>query len=213
MQPLGTLTGGTYSSAKAINDSGIIVGESGTVIGGNTFTHAFVCLNGSGSMHDLGTLGGSASSASAINSAGEIVGYSTDSNDVSCAFLYNRSTMLNLNNFIPAGSGWTNLASGDAINDAGQIAGSGFLTNGQYHAYLLTPVVFSLEFLSPRVTNRLFQVTIQGGPGQQFAILASTDLTNWASVSTNTLTATSTNWTDPTPVSGASRYYRAWLLQ
>jgi probable HAF family extracellular repeat protein len=136
MKNLGTL-GGAYSSAKGINDSGVIVGEAETVIGGVSNLHAFIYQNAT--MSDLGTLGGPASSASAINSSGQVVGYATDANDVSCAFLYNGSAMLNLNNHIPPGSGWTNLTSADAINDAGQIAGSGFLADGRFHAYLLTP--------------------------------------------------------------------------
>ncbi len=136
MKDLGTL-GGTYSSANGINDSSVIVGESETVIGGVSNLHAFIYQNGV--MSDLGTLGGSASSASAVNSSGQIVGYATDASDVSCAFLYIGSTMLRLIDHIPAASGWTNLTSADAINDAGQIAGTGFLANGSFHAYLLTP--------------------------------------------------------------------------
>ena len=138
MSDLGTL-GGDYSSAKGINDSGVIVGEADTVIGGTTYTHAFIYRNGT--MSDLGTLGGSASSASAINTSGQVVGYATDTNELSNAFLYDGSKMINLNDFIPAGSGWTNLSSADAINDAGQIAGSGYLADGSYHAYLLTPAL------------------------------------------------------------------------
>jgi len=45
--------------------------------------------------------------------------------------------MQDLNNMIPAGTGWV-LQAGAAINDAGQIAGSGTL-NGKSHAFLLTP--------------------------------------------------------------------------
>jgi probable HAF family extracellular repeat protein len=137
MQDLKTLPGGTYSSAKAINDSGVIVGESDTLVGANVYTHAFVWRNGS--MTDLQTLGGATSSASGINSAGQIVGYATDANEVSCAFLYSGSTMVNLNNFIPTASGWTNLASAEAINDVGQIVGYGYLADGSFHAYLLSP--------------------------------------------------------------------------
>jgi len=138
MSDLGTL-GGTYSSAKGISDSGVIVGEADTLIGGVAYTHAFIYRNGT--MSDLGTLGGSASGASAINTAGQVVGYATDTNGVSNAFLYDGSRMINLNDFIPYGSGWTNLTSADAINDSGQIAGSGYLADGAYHAYLLTPAL------------------------------------------------------------------------
>jgi probable HAF family extracellular repeat protein len=91
-------------------------------------------------MTDLGTLGGVTSSASAVNSAGQVVGYSTDPNEVSFAFLYDAGKMLNLNDYLPPGCVFTNLASADAISDSGQIAGSGYLADGSYHAYLMTPI-------------------------------------------------------------------------
>jgi probable HAF family extracellular repeat protein len=136
MKDLGTL-GGAYSSAKGINDSATIVGESDEVISGVTYLRGFIYRNGS--MTGLGTLGGNTSSASAINNSGMVVGYATDTNEVSCAFLYDGSNMINLLSRIPPGSPWTNLTSADVINDAGQIAGSGYLSDGSYHAYLLTP--------------------------------------------------------------------------
>jgi probable HAF family extracellular repeat protein len=151
---LGTL-GGDYSSAKGINDSGVIIGESDIVISGSTYTHAFIYRNGT--ISDLGTLGGSASSASAINTAGLVVGYATDTNEVSNAFLYDGSKMINLNDFIPPGSGWTNLSSADAINDAGQIAGSGFLADGSYHAYLLTMAAPLTVSITNPIANTSFE--------------------------------------------------------
>ena len=45
--------------------------------------------------------------------------------------------MLDLNNLIPANSGWL-LQQATAINDQGQIVGYGTL-NGQSEAFLLTP--------------------------------------------------------------------------
>jgi probable HAF family extracellular repeat protein len=45
--------------------------------------------------------------------------------------------MQDLNNLIPANSGWT-LEFAFAINDSGQITGRGSI-NGQDHAFLLTP--------------------------------------------------------------------------
>jgi probable HAF family extracellular repeat protein len=211
MRDLGTL-GGNYSSAHAINDSGTIVGESETVIGGATYLRAFISRNGT--MSDLGTLGGNTSSASAINSAGIVVGYATDASEVSWAFLYNGSTMVNLSTLIPPDSGWTNLASADAINDAGQIAGSGFRDNGQYHAYLLTPSAAAITLWAPQMLpNGQFQLTVQGTPGQRFALLCSSNLVNWVSRLTNTLTSTSTNFVDTTAPAAGQRYYRAQLLQ
>lgn len=136
MRDLGTL-GGAYSSAQGINDSGVIVGESETLIGGVTYLRGFICSNGV--MNALGTFGGSSSSASAINSSGLVVGYATDTNEVAHAFLYDGNNMVDLNTLLPPGTGWTNLSSADAINDAGEIAGSGYLSDGSYYAYLLKP--------------------------------------------------------------------------
>src|SRR5579864_567172 len=72
MRDLGTLPGGDYSSAFAINDSGIVVGTSNT----STSTHAFSWTLTHG-LSDLGTLpGANASSALAINNQGQMVGRS-----------------------------------------------------------------------------------------------------------------------------------------
>ncbi|HKD82717.1 MAG TPA: HAF repeat-containing protein [Candidatus Angelobacter sp.] len=70
IRDLGTLGGGDYSAAFAINDSGVVVGTSNTA----DTTHAFSWTM-SGGLHDLGTLAGTdASSATAINNQGQIVG-------------------------------------------------------------------------------------------------------------------------------------------
>lgn len=72
IRDLGTLPGGDYSSAFAINDSGVVVGTSNT----STTTHAFSWTLTQG-LGDLGTLpGANASSALAINNPGQIVGSS-----------------------------------------------------------------------------------------------------------------------------------------
>ena len=210
MTDLGTLGGG-YSSASGINDSGAIVGETEEVVtAGVTNLRAFVCR--SGVLKDLGTLGGVTSSASAVNSAGQIVGYATDANEVANAFLYDGSNMVNLINFIPPNSGWTNLTSADAINDQGQIAGTGFLADGEYHAFLLSPVSGFILLSSPILSDGKFSFTVQGLSGQRFAIQASTNLPNWWSLSTNTLTGTSTNFTDSGAADHPVRVYRAQLL-
>src|ERR1043166_351836 len=171
---------------------------------------AVVCS--SGALKDLGTLGGVTSSASAINSAGQIVGYATDANEVANAFLYDGSNMVNLINFIPPNSGWTNLTSAYAINDQGQIAGTGFLADGEYHAFLLSPVSGFILLSSPIFSDGKFSFTVQGLSGQRFAIQASTNLPNWWSLSTNTLTGTSTNFTDSGAADQPVRLYRAQLL-
>ena len=72
MRDLGTLPGGDYSAAFAINDSGVVAGTSNT----STSIHAFSWTAFQG-LRDLGTLpNADASSASAINNAGQIAGSS-----------------------------------------------------------------------------------------------------------------------------------------
>jgi probable HAF family extracellular repeat protein len=93
-------------------------------------------------MQDLGTLGGNnlnSSEGHDINASGQVTGESF-SLDIGSdhAFLWDGMNMLDLNDLIPPGSGWT-LSQGNAINDAGQITGSGFIGN-QTHAFLLTPM-------------------------------------------------------------------------
>ena len=72
MRDLGTLPGGDYSAAFALNDSGVVAGTSNT----STSIHAFSWTASQG-LRDLGTLpNANASSASAINNAGQVAGSS-----------------------------------------------------------------------------------------------------------------------------------------
>jgi probable HAF family extracellular repeat protein len=77
-----------------------------------------------------------------------VVGSSNTSGDAaSHAFLYSGSKMYDLNDLIPAGSGWE-LIEAAGINDAGQIAGVGS-HNGNSRAFLLTPALT----VSPRIID------------------------------------------------------------
>ncbi len=131
MHDLGTLGGG-LSDARAINNSGQIVGSSQLPDG--TF-HAFLYND---TMHDLGALGGNYSFAYAMNDGGQIVGSSITSASVSHAVLYSGGSIVDLNSLIDPASNWTlNYAYG--INNSGRIVGSGII-DGQTHAFLLTAV-------------------------------------------------------------------------
>jgi probable HAF family extracellular repeat protein len=211
MIDLDTLPGGTYSSARAINDSGVIVGESEVLVSGSPNLHAFVYRNGI--MTDIGTFGGDSSSANAVNSAGDVVGYAYEPNGVSDAFLYRGSGLIRLSSLISPNSGWTNLTIAAGINDLGQIAGSGLLANGDYHAFLLAPVVPQTLSLRPLavLANGQFELQVQGTPGQSFVLQASTNLIDWLGLSTNTLSGTVTNLTDTSAPGYSFRYYRAQL--
>jgi probable HAF family extracellular repeat protein len=124
------------------------------------FTHtddAFVWSNGT--MTDLGTLGGNFSQGVAISGSGEVVGSSSGkSPGTGGAFLSNSGhgmkplsppaeaygindsgTLQNLNNLIPAGSGYQ-IQNATGINDNGQIIANATDTaTGQTHALLLNP--------------------------------------------------------------------------
>ncbi|MGH7450386.1 MAG: hypothetical protein ACRENG_03505 [bacterium] len=131
MTDLGTL-GGRQSVAFDLNDAGQVVGWS-DVAGTGPF-HAVLWNNGV--ITDLGTFSGQ-SLASAINNSGQVVGYSYTAENRQHAFLHSSGVMQDLNNLIPADSGWE-LTYGSGITDDGQkIIGWG-LINGQSHAFLLT---------------------------------------------------------------------------
>jgi probable HAF family extracellular repeat protein len=168
MTDLHPTSGYTASSARAVNNSGTVVGSLDAGAGirasyyngtwndlGTTTNSLAMGINAGGNMVGFmedgsgnnnaflynGTLnnlnglipGATGSVAFGINTAGLVVGYS----DVYAAFLYDGSTMIDLNaavSNLPLG---TTLSDAFAINDAGWIVGNA--SNG--HAYLLTPEV------------------------------------------------------------------------
>lgn len=117
--------------AYGINASGQVVGQSG----GYAFrTKPNKPINPATDY--LGSPGGSY--ALAINASGQVVGVDSGAG----SFVYRNGVLYGLNGLIPANSGWV-LGVATAINDAGQIVGSGFhrtRTSCGEHAYLLTPV-------------------------------------------------------------------------
>lgn len=138
LHDLGTLSPLSYAQSEAhgINDAGTVVGWTASA---DYFTHAFVYANGR--MTDIGTLGGINSYASGINNLGQVVGFSYTNNfGTDHAFLYEQGQLLDLNNLLdPAVAPYWYLAGATAINDAGQIVGSGQGPGGT-GGFLLTPV-------------------------------------------------------------------------
>lgn len=115
---LGTLSGGTFSTARDINDGGDVVGWSETSSGE---VRAFI-LTGSG-MADIGTLGGDRSRAFAINDLGQVVGASRNALGVEHAFEWSGGTMRDLGAYPPEDDiGSSSAAYG--INDLGLVAGN-----------------------------------------------------------------------------------------
>jgi probable HAF family extracellular repeat protein len=106
-------------SAAGINASGQVVGSS----------NGQAVLWQNGTPTDLG-----ASSAAAINASGQVVGFDGNFG----AFFWQNGQLSDLNELIPPDSGWEFLRYASAINDAGQIVGTG-THNGAQHAFLLTP--------------------------------------------------------------------------
>ena len=94
---------------------------------------------------DLGTLGSPSwySTAAGVNDLGQVVGGSDiDAAGDGAAFIYTQAGgMQNLNDLIDPSSGWNLDGGAIAINDAGQIVGAGINPQGEFHAFLLTPVV------------------------------------------------------------------------
>ena len=132
---LGTLPGGAFSEAYALNDQGQVVGRSGTASGS---IHAFLWEDGT--MVDLGALpGGNYSEAYGINKFGQVVGMSFtggpgcapgSSSSCSHAFLWDRGTMTDLG--VIGGP----ISSALDINDRGEIVGLSTTDSGEYHAVL-----------------------------------------------------------------------------
>jgi probable HAF family extracellular repeat protein len=133
IQDLGTF-GGDTGVAESLNDAGEAVGVAD--FPGNQVHDAFLWKKGK--MKDLGNLG-KTSHAYNINSRGQIVGGSriNDAGEIH-AFLWENGAMVDLNTLIPAGSP-LQLTFGFSINDGGEIEGTGVLSNGDQHAYVLIP--------------------------------------------------------------------------
>jgi probable HAF family extracellular repeat protein len=134
LRDIGTL-GGTFGNAIWVNDAGTVVGVAQESSGD---FHAFIWKDGV--MSDLGVaVGDQCSIAYAINTRGQIVGSSGDCSNFGInALLWDRGELINLNAFVPAGSG-VQLTEAVAINDRGDLGVQGVLPNGDLHAFLLTP--------------------------------------------------------------------------
>jgi probable HAF family extracellular repeat protein len=119
LDPFGDYSYTAYESiAWAISSDGKVVGYDSGVNGG--FLYSGGAVSGIGAIYPTG-----------VNSSGQVVGKE--------ALLYTSAHGIqNLNSLIDPLSGWT-LQSATAINDAGQIVGSG-LFHGVTQAFLLTPV-------------------------------------------------------------------------
>jgi probable HAF family extracellular repeat protein len=152
MQDLGTL-GRLSSYGTAINDSGQIAGYvSGSLTPGQGSAQAFLWTGLT--MRNIAGPLGCFSYANGINNRAQVVGTAS----VGCstvaayhAFLWDGSTIFDLNDQLVDMAGWTELTSAQAINDRGQITGYGTI-DGQQHAFLLTPA-FDVRNLSLNISS------------------------------------------------------------
>ena len=142
--------------ASRVNASGQVIGDVSLPNG-----NCQAALWRGSRMTDLGTVSGYAVSIGVgLNNRGEAVGNSFENGsfkmflwshaggnnalkralgrDMEHAFIYSDGKMQDLNGLIPRDSGWT-LGDARAINDRGQVVGSG-LHHGQERGFLLTPL-------------------------------------------------------------------------
>jgi probable HAF family extracellular repeat protein len=131
IQDLGTL-GGTFSTGYAINGLGQVIGDAS--LPGDREYHGFIYTGGA--VQDVGTLGGHYSTAWGLNNLGQVVGISSNAFNLQRAFLWQNGLMVDLNTFLPSGSGWE-LTAAFYLNDAGQIVGYGNY-QGQFSWFLMT---------------------------------------------------------------------------
>lgn len=137
------ITGFLYSGGSLINlgtFSGLTMNDLGQIAGTvYTGSETIAYLYSGGKYIDLGSLGGRFAVASDMNDAGQIVGkgWNPAVSQGTRAFLYSSGSMIDLNNALADGAGWT-LLEAKAINNRGQIVGIGTF-NGQTRAFLLTP--------------------------------------------------------------------------
>ena len=140
LNDLGTI-GGPDSGAFVINDVGEVIGTS-DLPGPDPIFHAVLWRNGH--IIDLKTLSGdTCSQALGINSRGQVVGSSgpcdfDDGFGQHHATLWNGTSLVDLNSFIPVNSGIV-LVWAFMVDDFGEIEGFGILPNGDSRAFILIP--------------------------------------------------------------------------
>ena len=191
---LGSVTLGGSAIPEGINSSGWVVGNSS--FDGYANGAGFLYTPGTG-MINLGAL----TDAHSVNDSGQVVG--SESTD---AMIYSMATgVVDLNTLVSA-PGWT-LQNAIAINNSGQITGTGSSPSGYTHSFLLIPM---LKFNSQSVSGGQFLATLTGlTAGQRVVFQSSANLLNWTPILTNTAAGNSLSFTTPISPSGGSVFFRA----
>ena len=122
---------------RAMNRYSHVAGEAGQGL-----VRAFISRDPASPAADLGTLSG----GYGINNYDWVVGWAEATNGGGPrAFVHDGTRMTDLNSVLWNPGGWL-LREADAVNDAGQIVGSGVL-NGREHAFFLQPMSRPPQFL------------------------------------------------------------------
>jgi probable HAF family extracellular repeat protein len=156
IQELPTLKGDPDGGAYSINDSGQIVGTSGSCApfnpnAQNYMLESHAVLWENGAAIDLGSFGGTGgfagNHACAINNRGQVVGHSDVTGDTTThAFLWTRESKMQP--LLPLAGDFASLALN--INDRGQVVGSSFNTDFVFRAFLWeNGVMTDLNQLAP----------------------------------------------------------------
>jgi len=131
LSDLGVIAGNSVSTGYALSSTGQAAGTSSTP------TAAIAALFSNGKVTNISTLGGNVSVATGINGSGEIVGWNdfySNPNFDPQAFLYSNGSMKS----IDAPSVFQSGTEASAINDSGEVVGTGYFTSGNFHAFLYT---------------------------------------------------------------------------
>ena len=178
--------GSSTSQAVAINASGQIAGNGDIA---NGAYRGF--LYGNGTMQQIGTFGTEydQSQANGINVHGQLVGhsdwYDADGDSSQVGIIYQNSTMLNLNDLLVPGSGWT-ISDAAGINNMGWIAATG--SNGTVtDPLLLKPAIPGDANLDGKVDINDLTVVLSNY-GQSDQAWSQGDFNNDAKVDINDLT-------------------------
>ena len=124
MKDLGTLAGGTNSSAVAISSLGQAVGYSQNAAGNDR-----AAVWSGSTITDLGTLGGASSRAFDVNNGGATVGWATDATGTQRAFVDDAAGMRSLGSLGTASVAYS-------VNDSGLVVGDFTSTAGQSRAFV-----------------------------------------------------------------------------
>jgi len=94
----------------------------------------------------------------------------------------------------------------------------GTISDGLRTRYLYAPQKIVLDanrqtpvLVQARIESGLFHCTVSAAPNQRVVIQGSTNLIDWVSVQTNTMTSTSWDFADPASAALVHRFYRAVL--